>query len=71
MTKLTAALCVVLLAALATLAALPAGAAGPALENTLAYCIIDADTGLVLAGQNMDMELHPASIQGDDHGPGL
>lgn len=62
MTKLTAALCVLLLAALATLAALPAGAAGPALENTLAYCIIDADTGLVLAGQNMDMELHPASI---------
>lgn len=62
MTKLTAALCVLLLAAIAALGALPAGAAGPALENTLAYCIIDADTGLVLAGQNMDMELHPASI---------
>ncbi len=27
-----------------------------------AYCIIDADTGLVLAQQNMDEELHPASI---------
>ena len=27
-----------------------------------AYCIIDADTGLVLAQQNMNEELHPASI---------
>ena len=42
--------------------ALPAGAAGPALTATEAYCIIDADTGLVLAQQNMDEELHPASI---------
>ena len=39
-----------------------AAAAGPALANTRAYCIMDADTGLVLAQQNMDEELHPASI---------
>ena len=39
-----------------------ARAAGPALSATEAYCIIDADTGLVLAQQNMDEELHPASI---------
>ncbi len=37
-------------------------AAGPTLTTTEAYCIIDADTGLVLAQQNMDEELHPASI---------
>lgn len=42
--------------------ALPAGAVGPVLTNTEAYCIIDADTGLVLAQQNMNEELHPASI---------
>ena len=42
--------------------ALPAGAVGPALTTTEAYCIIDADTGLVLAQQNMNEELHPASI---------
>ncbi len=35
---------------------------GPALTATGAYCIIDADTGLVLAQQNMNEELHPASI---------
>ena len=39
-----------------------AAAAGPALANTRAYCIMDADTGLVLAQQNMNEELHPASI---------
>ena len=39
-----------------------AAAAGPALTATEAYCIIDADTGLVLAQQNMNEELHPASI---------
>ena len=42
--------------------ALPASAAGPALGATRAYCIMDADSGLVLAQQNMDEELHPASI---------
>ena len=42
--------------------ALPAGAVGPALTATEAYCILDADTGLVLAQQNMNEELHPASI---------
>ena len=41
---------------------LPAGAVGPALTATEAYCVIDADTGLVLAQQNMNEELHPASI---------
>ena len=40
----------------------PGAAAAPALTTTEAYCIIDADTGLVLAQQNMDEELHPASI---------
>ena len=42
--------------------ALSAGAVGPALAATEAYCILDADTGLVLAQQNMNEELHPASI---------
>ena len=42
--------------------ALSAGAVGPALTATEAYCILDADTGLVLAQQNMNEELHPASI---------
>ena len=42
--------------------ALSAGAVGPALTTTEAYCIIDADTGLVLAQQNMNEELPPASI---------
>ncbi len=55
---LTALLAVLALA----LPALPAGAAAPALGGTEAYCIIDADTGLVLAQKNMDEELHPASI---------
>ena len=39
-----------------------AAAAAPALTTTEAYCIMDADTGLVLEQQNMDEELHPASI---------
>lgn len=42
--------------------ALSAGAVGPALTTTEAYCIMDADTGLVLAQQNMNEELHTASI---------
>ena len=56
-----AALCTVLLA-LCIGFPLEAVAAGPALTTTEAYCIIDADTGLVLMQQNMDEELHPASI---------
>lgn len=39
-----------------------AGAAAPQLASSEAYCIIDADTGIVLAQQNMDHELYPASI---------
>ena len=61
MKKHIAMLCVVLLTALAAFAP-GAAAAGPALTATEAYCIIDADTGLVLAQQNMNEELHPASI---------
>ena len=61
MKKFTAALCTVLLLIGAVLVP-GAAAAGPALANTRAYCIMDADTGLVLAQQNMDEELHPASI---------
>ena len=61
MKKFTAALCTVLLLIGAVLVP-GAAAAGPALANTRAYCIVDADTGLVLAQQNMDEELHPASI---------
>ena len=57
-TALAAAAVMLLLAAFA----LPASAAGPVLTATRAYCIMDADTGLVLAEQNMDEELHPASI---------
>ena len=60
MKKLTAALCAVLL--VFCMFAPGAAAAGPALGATRAYCIIDADTGLVLAQQNMNEELHPASI---------
>ena len=60
MKKLTAALCVVLLVFCMFVPG--AAAAGPALGATRAYCIIDADTGLVLAQQNMNEELHPASI---------
>ena len=60
MKKLTAALCVVLLIICVFVPG--AAAAGPALGATRAYCIIDADTGLVLAQQNMNEELHPASI---------
>ena len=56
-----AVLCTVLLALCIGLP-LEAVAAGPALTTTEAYCIIDADTGLVLMQQNMDEELHPASI---------
>ena len=61
MKKHLAALCAVFLWVFAV--AVPgAQAVGPALTATEAYCIIDADTGLVLAQQNMDEELHPASI---------
>ena len=61
MKKHIAMLCAVLLTALAAFAP-GAAAVGPALTATEAYCIIDADTGLVLAQQNMNEELHPASI---------
>ena len=61
MKKLTAALCAVMLAVCVVFVP-GAAAAGPVLTATRAYCIIDADTGLVLAQQNMDEELHPASI---------
>ena len=60
MKKLTAALCAVLLVFCMFVPG--AAAAGPALGATRAYCIIDADTGLVLAQQSMNEELHPASI---------
>lgn len=61
MKKHIAALCAVLIFVCA--AFVPGvAAAGPTLTATEAYCIIDADTGLVLAQQNMDEELHPASI---------
>ena len=60
MKKLTVALCAVLLVFCMFVPG--AAAAGPALGATRAYCIIDADTGLVLAQQNMNDELHPASI---------
>ena len=46
MKKLTTALCAVLLMILVLMPG--AAAAGPALSATRAYCIIDADTGLVL-----------------------
>ena len=59
MKKLTAVLCTVLLAVCWLM---PGAAAAPALSATRAYCIIEADTGLVLAQQNMNEELHPASI---------
>ena len=61
MKKHFAVLCAALLCLLAAFAP-AASAAAPALTTTEAYCIIDADTGLVLAQQNMDEELHPASI---------
>ena len=61
MKKHIAVLCTVLIF-FCTLLAPGAAAAGPALTTTEAYCIIDADTGLVLMQQNMDEELHPASI---------
>ena len=61
MKKITAALCAVLLLVCAVLVP-EAAAAGPVLTATRAYCILDADTGLVLAQQNMNEELHPASI---------
>ena len=60
MKKQITVLCAALLCLLTALA--PGAAAAPALTTTEAYCIIDADTGLVLAQQNMDEELHPASI---------
>ena len=59
MKKQITVLCAALLCLLAAFA--PGAAAAPALTTTEAYCIIDADTGLVLAQQNMDEELHPAS----------
>ena len=59
MKKLTAVLCTVLLAVCWLM---PGAAAAPALSATRAYCIIEAGTGLVLAQQNMNEELHPASI---------
>ena len=61
MKKFIAALCTVLLA-FCVVGVPGAAAAGSELANTRAYCIVDADTGLVLAQQNMDEELHPASI---------
>ena len=61
MKKHMAVLCAVLLCLLVVVAP-GAMAAGPTLTATEAYCIIDADTGLVLAQQNMNEELHPASI---------
>jgi len=61
MKKQIAVLCAVLLWVCAVFVPC-AQAAGPTLTTTEAYCIIDADTGLVLAQQNMDEELHPASI---------
>ena len=48
-----------------------AAAAGPALGATRAYCIIDADTGLVLAQQNMTRAAPGIHHQGDDAGPCL
>lgn len=60
MKKHIAALCAVLIFVLAFIPG--AAAVGSSLTTTEAYCIIDADTGLVLAQQNMDEELHPASI---------
>ncbi|MGN0706710.1 MAG: D-alanyl-D-alanine carboxypeptidase family protein [Faecalibacterium sp.] len=63
MKKINTALAVFFLVLVWVTAALPsAAAAAPSLPNTEAYCIIDADTGLVLAQKNMDKELHPASI---------
>lgn len=59
LTRVLAALALLLAAAAL---ALPASAAGPALTATEAYCIMDAESGLVLAQQNMNEELHPASI---------
>ena len=61
MKKHIAVLCAALLTILTVLAP-GAAAAGPQLTATEAYCIIDADSGLVLEQQNMDEELHPASI---------
>ncbi len=57
--KTTAALCAVLLM---ICAGAWRGGGRPGPGATRAYCIIDADTGLVLAQQNMNEELHPASI---------
>lgn len=62
MKQLTTALAAFAVLLVLTAFGLPAGAAGPSLGATQAYCIIDAETGLVLAQQNMDQELHPASI---------
>lgn len=54
MKKQIAVLCAVLLCLLT--AFVPgAAAAAPALTTTEAYCIMDADTGLVLEQQNMEI----------------
>ena len=66
MKKFTAELCTVLLLIGAVLVP-GAAAAGPALANTRAYCIVDADTGLVLAQQHRLQLLAP---QGGVHGGG-
>ena len=60
MKKQIAVLCTVLLWVCAVFAPM-ARAAGPALSATEAYCIIDAAPGRVVAQQNMDAALHPAS----------
>ncbi len=60
MKKLTAALCAVLL--MIRMAGAGRGGGWSCTQRYARYCIIDADTGLVLAQQNMNEELHPASI---------
>lgn len=50
--RLTRALAALALLLAAAALALPASAAGPVLGATEAYCIIDAESGLVLAQQN-------------------
>ena len=62
MKQLTTALAALAAVLVVAVLGLPAAAAGPELTATEAYCIMDAGTGLVLAQQNMNEELHPASI---------
>ena len=59
--RMTTALAAAAVMLLLAVFALPASAAGPVLTATRAYCIMDAETGLVLAEQNMNERLHPAS----------